>query len=191
MNYRGSYRKLLGNSQAALVSSIEIYNKPMFQYRDECTVILLLNAWELVLKALLSKNKKSIFYPKRRNQPYRTLTWQDAISKMSDYFPPEVPCFPIRKNLDLLSSYRDNAVHFYNVRDFGVVLYALAQTSIMNYRDLLHHSFGINLEDIVNWRLIPIGIRPPIDVVSYIAGRFQCKDNQSSAAILVGVGEID
>jgi hypothetical protein len=32
-------------------------------------VILLLNAWELYLKALISKNKASIYYPKTRNQP--------------------------------------------------------------------------------------------------------------------------
>ena len=175
MNYRGSYRKLLGNSQAAIIAAIEIYNKPMFHYRDECTTILLLNAWELLLKALLSKNKKSVFYPKKRNQPYRTLTWQDAMSKGEDYFPTEVPHLPIRKNLDLLSIYRDNAVHFYNAKDFGVVLYALAQTSIMNFRDLLHHSFGVDLEDEVNWKLLPIGIRPPIDAVSYIRGSSDAK----------------
>ena len=175
MNYRGSYRKLLGNSQAALVAAIEIYNKPSFHYRDECTTILLLNSWELLLKALLSKNKKSVFYTKKRNQPYRTLTWQDAMSKGADYFPSEVPHHPIRKNLDLLSIYRDNAVHFYNASDFGVVLYALAQTSIMNLRDLLHHSFGVDIEDTVNWRLLPIGIRPPIDAVSYITGSSSAK----------------
>jgi hypothetical protein len=54
MNYRGSYRHLLRNGKAALLAAIEIYNKPRFEYRDECFVILLLNAWELALKALLS-----------------------------------------------------------------------------------------------------------------------------------------
>ena len=175
MNYRGSYRKLLENSQAATIAAIEIYNKPMFHYRDECTTILLLNAWELVLKALLSKNKKSVFYPKKRDQRYKTLTWQDAMSKGAEYFPSAVPHLPVRRNLDLLSSYRDNAVHFYNAKDFGVVLYALSQTSIMNYRDLLHHSFAIDMEDKVNWKLLPIGIRPPIDAVSYIAGTSDAK----------------
>ncbi len=72
MNYCGSYRKLLGNAKSAMMADIEIYNKPIFQYRDECVVILLLNAWELVLKALLSKHKKSIFYPKEYKQPYYT-----------------------------------------------------------------------------------------------------------------------
>ena len=122
----------------------------MFEYRDECTVILLLNAWELALKALLSKNKQSIFYPKKRNQPYRTLSWQHALSKGGKYFPKKISQSPIQQNLNLLSTYRDNAVHFYNSKDFGLILHSLAQTSIMNYRDLLKFSFQIDLTDRIN-----------------------------------------
>ena len=171
MNYRGSYKKLLGNSNAAIMAAIEIYNKPTFMYRDECTVILLLNAWELMLKAILSKNKQSVFYPKKRNQPYRTLSWKEALSRSSNYFPKTVPHLPVQRNLEMLGIYRDNVVHFYNVSDFGVMLYALAQTSIMNYRDVLLEIFGIRLENRINWRLLPLGIRPPIDVVTYLAGQ--------------------
>ena len=86
MNYRGSYRHLLRNAKAAMLGAIEIYNKPQFDYRDECFVILLLNAWELLLKALLSKKKKSIFYPKKRKEPYRTLSLQDALVKRHSCF---------------------------------------------------------------------------------------------------------
>ena len=43
------------------MAAIEIYNKPRIDYRDECFVILLLNAWELVWKAVISKNGNSIF----------------------------------------------------------------------------------------------------------------------------------
>lgn len=171
MNYRGSYKKLLGNSNAAIMAAIEIYNKPTFMYRDECTVILLLNAWELMLKAILSKNKQSVFYPKKRNQPYRTLSWKEALSRSSNYFPGTVPHLPVQRNLEMLGIYRDNVVHFYNVGDFGVMLYALAQTSIMNYRDVLFEIFGIRLENRINWQLLPLGIRPPIDVVTYLAGQ--------------------
>ena len=153
------------------MAAIEIYNKPVFQYRDECMVILLLNAWELGLKALLSKNGESIFYPKIRKRPYKTLSWRDALSKGKRYFPNTIPYLPIQRNLELLSIYRNNAVHFYNAKDFGVVLYALAQTSIKNFRDLLQDSFGISLENEINWQLLPIGIRPPIDAVSYISGK--------------------
>ena len=74
MNLTGSYRALRSNSRAAILAAIEIYNKPQIEYRDECFTILLINAWELLLKAILSKHKQRIFYPKRRHEPYRTLS---------------------------------------------------------------------------------------------------------------------
>ena len=179
MNYRGSYRRLLGNSRAAMMAAIEVYNKPMFEYRNECMVILLMNAWELALKSLLSKNKQSVFYPKQRNQPYRTLSWQDALSRSQKYFPKEIPHLPIQRNLELLGTYRNNAVHFYNAEGFSVVLYALAQTSIINFRDLLDRSFNVDLSSAFNWSLLPIGIQPPIDPLTYLSGQYHRKASQA------------
>lgn len=169
MNYRGSYRNLLRNSKAAMLAAIELYNKPRIDYRDECVVILLLNAWELALKALLSKKRKSIFYPKKRGQPYRTLSWRDALTRAEVIFPKDIPPLPIRRNLDLLSTYRDNSVHFYNKRGFGSLIYALTQTSIMNYRDLLQSAFGLDLGAEISWSLLPLGVSPPIDPIQYIS----------------------
>lgn len=166
------------------MAAIEIYNKPMFEYRDECTVILILNAWELTLKAVLSKNKKSVFYPKQRNQPYRTLTWQDALSRGKTFFPNKIHSLPIQRNLELLGTYRNNAVHFYNAKDFGVVLYALAQTAIINFRDLLQEVFEIDLAEQITWQLLPIGIRPPVDVVSYISGKSGAATNTATRQFL-------
>lgn len=66
INYRGSYRKLAGNSTSAMMAAVEIYNKPRFAYRDEVSVIVMMNAWELLLKAIVSKAGKSIFEKKER-----------------------------------------------------------------------------------------------------------------------------
>jgi hypothetical protein len=170
MNYRGSYKRLLGNAKAAMMAAIEIYNKPQFQYRDECVVILLLNAWELLLKAILSSHGQSVFYRKKRKEPYRTLSWHDAFLQSQQYFPATIRPLPVQKNLELLGTYRDNSVHFYNVRDFGVLLYALAQTCIKNFRDMMDDTFDVKLENEINWQLLPLGIQPPVDVVSYISG---------------------
>jgi hypothetical protein len=171
MNYRGSYRHLLKNSQAALLAAIEIYNKPRIEYRDETVVILLINAWELILKALVSKNGGSIFYRKRRHEPYKTLSCADALSEAERYFPTAITPLPVRRNLELLTGFRDNAVHFYNQAGFSAVIYALAQTSIVNYRDLLSEVFHVDLAEHINWALLPLGISPPVDPVEYIAGR--------------------
>lgn len=171
MNYRGSYRHLLRNAKSALLAAIEIYNKPRIEYRDECFVILLLNSWELLLKAIVSKHGGSIFYLKRRNEAYKTLSLDDSFVKAEKLFPAKIPALAVRRNLDLLSTYRDNAVHFYNESEFGMVVYALAQTSIVNFKDLLFDLFGENLSDEINWSLLPLGVNPPVSPVEYISGK--------------------
>lgn len=171
MNYQGSYRNLVRNAKAAMMAAMEIYNKPRFEYRDECFVILLLNAWELALKAVVSKNGKSIYYPKRRKEPYKTLALRDSFNKAEKFFPSDLPALPIRRNLDLLTTYRDNAVHFYNEPGFGLLIYSLAQTSIINFKDLLSETFRINLEKEISWQLMPLGLKPPVDPIEFISGK--------------------
>jgi hypothetical protein len=171
MNYRSSYRKLLANGKAALLAAIEIYNKPRIDYRDECFVILLLNAWELIIKATLSKHGETIFYKKRRNEPYRTYSLTDALNKAERLLPTTLGVRALRMNVDLLSTYRDNAVHFYNAPQFGSVIYALAQTSIVNLRDLLQAVFDMKLSEDITWHLLPLGLDAPIDPIEYISGK--------------------
>src|SRR5687768_10164910 len=113
MNFYGSYRALRGNAIAALMASIEIYNKPRMTYRSECFVILLINAWELLLKSILSKNRKRLFYPKKRDEPYQSLTLFDALKEAKEFFPATVAYRPVAENIDKLADFRNNAMHFY------------------------------------------------------------------------------
>ena len=50
---------ILEKSIACAVSAIEIYNKPDFKYREETFSILMINAWELVLKAKKIKDNNN------------------------------------------------------------------------------------------------------------------------------------
>lgn len=190
MNYRGSYRHLLRNAQSAMLAAIEIYTKPRLDYRDECFVILLLNAWELLLKAVLSKNKRSVFYRKKRKQPYRTFSLADAFTKAEAHFPAEVARLPVKRNLELLSTYRDNAVHFYNTDGFGSLVYALAQTSILNFRDIAKGVFGEDPASEITWQLLPLGLNPPIDPIAYISGEGCTQQQRSSSAVKQFVAEL-
>lgn len=65
MNLTGSYKALRDNSKDAMLAAIEIYNKPQIRYRDECFVILLINSWELLLKAILSKEQTTDLLPQK------------------------------------------------------------------------------------------------------------------------------
>lgn len=117
MNLRGSYTSLRNNSKAAMLAAIEIYNKPQIAYRDECFSILLVNAWELLLKAVLSKNKQRVFYPKERTQPYKTFSVVDGLIKAKGFFPFSIQYEPVAKNINALLTYRNK---FKKTLDWGV-----------------------------------------------------------------------
>lgn len=171
MNYSGSYRKLLGNSKAAMLAAIEIYNKPQMTYRDECFTILLINAWELVAKAMLSKQRKSIYRKKVRGQPYKTLKFRVALSKASEFFPESIPYLPVIENLKRLAHYRNSTVHFYNEPGLNAVIYGLAQTCIVNYRDLVHEVFGQDISEEITLNLLPLGFGSPPDPIVFLRKR--------------------
>ncbi len=65
MSKKSKDKHLLEKSIQATISAIEIYNKPDFKYREESFCILIVNAWEILLKAkIVADNNgklKSIF----------------------------------------------------------------------------------------------------------------------------------
>ena len=168
MNPFGSYRALLGNSTSAMLAAIEIYNKPQFTYRSECFVILLLNAWELAFKSLLSKNRVRIFKPKQRDKPYMTLGLWDSMEVGKSLFPHGIPYRPVAENIGRLVDYRDNAVHFYNEPGFEVLIYGLAQTSIVNYRDFVSACFDRDIRSEVNISLLPLSFGTAPDPIQFL-----------------------
>jgi|ERR1700746_1971210 hypothetical protein len=56
---RPRYLYLAEKATHAAVAAIEIYNKPGFRYREETFSILMLNAWELLLKARILKENQN------------------------------------------------------------------------------------------------------------------------------------
>ena len=54
---RAALLVLVDKSIEACLAAIEIYNKPNFTYREEVFSILMLNAWELLLKARVMKEE--------------------------------------------------------------------------------------------------------------------------------------
>jgi len=168
MNTQSLHDRLLANAKSAMIAAIEIYNKPTALYRDECVVILILNAWELALKAILSKNGQSIF---RKGKENRTLSWKEALERARSHFPKDVSYIGVRENLGLLDEYRNNSIHFYNEKDFGIILYSLFQTSILNFRDAVSHCLDFDIEDMVTWKVLPIAFDTPVDVVSFMSDK--------------------
>ncbi len=167
MNIYGSYRKLLSNSKSAMISAIEIYNKPKLEHREEIFSILLINSWQLLLLAILSKNRVRIFEKKLRGQPYRTLGFDETIRKVRDYLPPKVSKESVLENISIIRDYRNTAIHYYHEQQQKHAIYALAHASMRNYRDILLYAFNQDIAAEVSIVLLPMSFNEPPDFVEY------------------------
>lgn len=152
MRVNPTYRALLDKSIDSMLSAIEIYNKPNFNYREETFAILAINAWELLLKAYIlrvnkfhmkalyvlvpAKNKdgsehKTKRVPKtnRCGNPM-SISILDAIKRLD-----EKGLLPknLRSNLEALIELRDNSIHFAHINSISHQLQELGFACINNY----------------------------------------------------------
>lgn len=169
MNQYGSYRKLLQNSKQALFAAIEIYNKPKFDYREEVFVVLLVNAWDLLLLAILSKNKRRIFQKKKKGQPYKTLDFNSSYKESCPFFTSltEEDKRVLKMNLLLIRDYRNEVIHYYGNESNQHAIYALSQSAIKNYVDLLNNIFDEDVINEINIVLLPLSFNTQPDFVEF------------------------
>jgi len=175
------HTKVVEKSVAALLSAIEIYNKPDFKYREEIFSILFVNSWELLLKAkILKDNKEKLasiqipektrtksgrpirrFYPKV-NRSGNPLT-KDIFNAFDELKLPK----PLKANLEAIVEIRDNSIHFKNEdRSLAKRIQEICTASLKSYLDLLKTWFNYNLSD-YNFYLVPITFFHPYEVESY------------------------
>lgn len=75
------YSRLSEKSVDACLAAIDNFNRVSGIYRKETTLILLSNAWELLAKAVLLKNKKSIYI---KGDSSDSISCEKAINKLYD-----------------------------------------------------------------------------------------------------------
>ena len=68
----------------------------------------------------------------------------------------------------MLVTYRNNAIHFYNQRGFSVIIYGLAQTSIINFRDLMCSIFNFDIANEMTIGLLPLSFGPQPDPIEFM-----------------------
>jgi hypothetical protein len=153
-----------------MLSAVEVYNKPQMTYRDEITVMMVVNAWELALKATLRQSNRSIFYPKTRGDRYRSITLDDSLGRVAagKLWPAEIDGVAVTANVKALSEYRDRAIHLYNAKGLGAVIYPFLQQNVLNYRDFMLAKFKKDLADSMTWQLLPLGATAPADAVQFM-----------------------
>jgi hypothetical protein len=167
-------KRLAKKAQAALVASIEIYNKPDFFYREESFAILCVNAWELLLKAKIVEDAKQdlksiyVYEPKQNKNgkpaKHKALKKTDSgepitigVTKAVNLLGSAVPS-DVRSNLLALIEIRDTSVHFVNP-SFGLrkKVLEIGTAAVKNFVALVKHWFGLKALAKLNLYLMPIG----------------------------------
>ncbi|PIU23441.1 MAG: hypothetical protein CO103_04235 [Chloroflexi bacterium CG_4_9_14_3_um_filter_45_9] len=145
--------KVLDKSIGAYILALEIINQLSVKYRIETFTYLICNAWELLLKAKIidsSKNRKSIYYPKKRLQTKRSLSLSDCLKKV---FINEND--PVRRNLERMNELRDASVHLV-INQVPKDVLGLFQASVLNYHKHLVSWFDVSLSDRVSVGMMTI-----------------------------------
>lgn len=145
------YIQLVNKSQEAFVMAIEIYNKPTLKYRVEGFAFFVCNAWELMLKAKIIKDKgeSAIYYEGKES---RTLNLERCIRLV---FTNEKD--PLRKNLERIYDLRNTSTHFIT-QEYEMLYVSLFQACAYNYADKLLQFHGVNITDVVPAHFINLTI---------------------------------
>lgn len=167
-------RKLVDKSVAAMISAIEIYNKPDFKYREETFSILAINAWELLLKAKWLHDNgnrlRSLYVMEKKHKPDGT-PYKHSKVKLTDSGNPfthsldyvakklcekGVLADAAYRNLKAITEIRDSSVHFYNRNSlFAIRLQEVGSATVKNFVKASHDWFRVDLAK-YNFYLMPL-----------------------------------
>jgi len=181
-------RLMLEKSISAMLSAIEIYNKPDFKYREETFSVLCINSWELLLKAKvlnLSSNKissliateykilksgvKSKKKSKKKNRSgnFMSISMFEAQRIITEEYGVKIEK-AIKDNLLMLTEIRDNSIHFVNDDLLlSLKVQELGAASLQNYFNLVKSWFG-NILTKYNFYLMPISFFRDFDTADVV-----------------------
>lgn len=150
---------LIRNSIAAYFAAIEIHNKPNITYRYETTTLLLINAWELILKAFIRKyvKDKSVFENKDH-----TISFDKAVTYVNDYLnKKKANSFTaVKENLFMIEEYRNHIVHFYH-EPLEPQIFALIARCALNYVGFVKEHFSKDIIAEEGLFIMPLGFKLP------------------------------
>ena len=160
---------------AAMLSAIELYNKPRFSYRLESFCILALNAWELLFKAKWLRdhdNKESCLYKwkevkgvkggkmRRIDRSRSGAQKTHAISFLLKKFDEERKIeHAIRENLEALEEFRNFSTHYYfkKADEIALRLQEIALANVRNFAALAQDWFSMNFSGVDTF-LLPLAL---------------------------------
>ena len=180
---KSNVESLIEKSVACAVSAIEIYNKPDFKYREETFSILMINSWELILKAKLIKaadNNIKVIYikeniPKKaggksKKWKYKlnkkgynlTIGIEKLLEKFENDGSVDKRCI---ENINLLNIVRNNAIHLINKdSELASIVYEVGSANLKNYIEFIIENFNKDLSK-YNFYLMPISFYNDYEII--------------------------
>ncbi len=153
-------------AESALVAAVEIYNKPTVEYREQTFALLIVNAWEVLLKARIVQqngNKLASIYRRdrdgkkyRRNSSGDILTINISSALSATSLPTDV-----RGNVEGVVDIRNRSAHMGILHpdlQHRVLQYGTA--SVQNFVKLSERWFGIHVR--IPY-LLPLGMLGSVD----------------------------
>lgn len=150
---------LIKNSIAAYFAAIEIHNKPNISYRYETVTLLLMNAWELALKAYVRKfiKGRSIF-----TEDGHTISADKALGYVAEHRNAikSNSFTAVQKNIEEIEKYRNNITHFY-CEELEPYIFMLVARSALNYVDFVKNYFSKDIMMDDGLFIMPLGFKLP------------------------------
>jgi hypothetical protein len=126
---------------------------------------LVLNAWELLLKAYIYKFHKKIklFY-----RDGTTKAFENCVNLVNQEVGKEFHA--VNANLSVLYQYRNQAAHFY-IEELDPIVFSLISKNILFYSQFLKDFFKIDISKDSDLILLPIGFKRPTSPIDYISNQ--------------------
>ena len=172
---------LVNNSIEAMYCAIELHNKPILKYRYETCSILMVNSWELLLRAYMyqvTKDKEMIKYLRKslveqnRDIVDRVESsdsdWKSSFNSLVDKVFYWKTNKVIAENLKCVAKLRNDFIHAY-ISDLNPILYSLLCKCVIEYQTFLKNNFKKDLSLHSDLVLLPIGFQKPINIADYLS----------------------
>lgn len=174
---------------AAFIAMVEIHNKPKMEYRYPTCVVLMLNAWELILKAYIYKfiDKRKLW---KKNDHSITLDQSLTIimNFNSSHFS-KTEMQVLSANVQTIEKYRNEYIH-YNIGVLDPLIFGLLYKSTLLFNNFIRSAFNKDITKIENMIIMPIGFTLPYNPIDFLTLKGD-NDNEFYLDILLKTKELN
>ncbi len=183
---------LLDSSQAALFAGIEIHNKPHIAYRYPTATILIINAWELALKAYVYKyvGKKELYDDRNREHTKGFLKILAIAKDRINGQEKNKKFQAVYDNLISLNDYRNSNIHFIE-KKIDPIIFMLLSKAVLNYDVFVKRYFNKDITKDDNLIILPVGMKLPFDPIDYLKQDFGRVHNEFVNRIVQMIRELN